>query len=315
LGYSIWWDPKIEPGKRFEQVILKALEESKAVVVIWTNTSIQSEWVYEEANYGRRKNILIPIYFDDCEAPLGFRGREGAKLMGATADDSEGEWEIFLKSLESLAGSPPSRASKIRPATGLIQFDLPSEQREFSTNSYDDRKIDRSGRGIDLRCDVAISLEEAFHGTEILVDVRHKGETKRLKCKIPRGIADGTRIRFAGEGGRGECNGDLYLFIAVAPHPVFERRENDLALKLPVDVATASLGGFVSVPTPDGEEDLVIHAGVQTGHKYTIPSKGMPILKQSERGDLLIEVFVETPVNLSEAGRNLMQKLKDELHK
>jgi len=126
---------------------------------------------------------------------------------------------------------------------------------------------------------------------------------KKLDISIPAGVDDGTRIRISGEGGAGTGSapsGDLYIFIDIKPHSIFERNEADLYCKIPISMVTAALGGKIDVPTIDGTKVRVtIPEGTQTGRKIRLKEKGMPILRSSRFGDLYIELFVETPVNLS----------------
>jgi hypothetical protein len=321
LGYDVWWDEQIGPGERFEQVILKALETTKAVVVVWTDASIASEWVYEEAEYGKRKNILIPIFLDECQPPLGFRVREGARLL---AKNAEKEWENFLKSLESLAGPPPYHAQGLHRATGISRFEMPELQRTYTVEvpaASEWKKPFHSPsanppRGTDIRCDVAISLEEAFHGTRIVVQLSLPSGEKSIECNIPRGVTGETKIRISGQGGAPPKDGkpgDLYLFISIAPHPIFEREGDNLNARISVPVTTAMIGGHVQAPSPDGEVIVPIPKGTQTGRCFVVRSKGMPRLRAEGRGDLTVEAFVETPTNLSSKAEELVKRLAKEL--
>jgi molecular chaperone DnaJ len=160
-------------------------------------------------------------------------------------------------------------------------------------------------------------LEEAYHGTEIEVEINYQTGNRTLLCKIPKGIEDGTRIRIRSEGGHAaDANGergDLYLFVSIPGHPVFERDGADLFCRVSVDVVTATLGGTVAVPSPDGEIDLVIPEGTQTGRRFVLHGRGMPWLREAKRGDLTAELLVETPTNLSRAGRELMRRLSREI--
>ncbi|MEM6602672.1 MAG: molecular chaperone DnaJ [Pseudomonadota bacterium] len=126
---------------------------------------------------------------------------------------------------------------------------------------------------------------------------------KTLDVNIPAGVDDGTRIRLSGEGGagaRGGPQGDLYIFIDIKDHPIFERAEADLQCRVPVSMVTAALGGKIDVPTIDGgKARITLPEGTQTGKQFRLRDKGMPYLRSTRRGDLYIEIFVETPVNLS----------------
>jgi molecular chaperone DnaJ len=133
---------------------------------------------------------------------------------------------------------------------------------------------------------------------------------KTLSVKIPAGVEDGTRIRLSGEGdsgARGGPPGDLYLFLSVAPHAIFERDGTELYCRAPVPMATAALGGEIEIPTIDGGRQKVqIPEGAQTGQRLRLRSYGMTSLRGGQRGDLHVELFVETPVNLTAKQKKLL---------
>lgn len=135
---------------------------------------------------------------------------------------------------------------------------------------------------------------------------------RTLSVKIPTGVEDGTRIRLAGEGdagARGGPNGDLYLFLSVKPHSLFERDGADLYCRAPAPMTKAALGGDMEIPTIDGDRARVtIPPGAQTGRRFRIKGKGMTQLRSRDRGDLHVELVVETPVNLSAKQRKLLEE-------
>ncbi len=139
---------------------------------------------------------------------------------------------------------------------------------------------------------------------------------RTLSVKIPAGIEDGTRIRLGGEGDqglRGGPPGDLYLFLSVKPHNLFERDGPDLYCRAHVPMCTAALGGDVEIPTIDGEcARVTIPEGAQTGRRFRLKGKGMSQLRGRERGDLNIEIVVETPVNLTARQRQLLEEFAAE---
>ncbi len=133
---------------------------------------------------------------------------------------------------------------------------------------------------------------------------------RSLSVNIPAGVETGTRIRLAGEGEaglRGGPSGDLYIFIDVADHALFERDGNALYCRVPVSMASAALGGEIEVPTIDGGKSRVkIPAGSQSGKQMRLKAKGMPALRGGASGDLFLELAVETPVNLSPRQKELI---------
>jgi len=235
-------------------------------------------------------------------------------------------------------------------------------------------------RGADLRYDMEVTLEEAYHGkaTEITVDVsaqcdnchgsgakpgthastcRHcnghgkvraqqgffvveracpvcqgSGEiiadpcpdcrgdgriekTKTLSVNVPPGVDEGTRIRLSGEGEagpRGAPPGDLYIFLHVARHPIFEREGTTLFARAPISFTTAALGGTLSIPGLDGtRHDIKIPAGIQSGKQLRQRGAGMPVLQGRGQGDLVIQIEVETPTKLSTRQRELLELFRE----
>ncbi|MGK6317971.1 molecular chaperone DnaJ [Sphingomonas sp. DT-204] len=235
-------------------------------------------------------------------------------------------------------------------------------------------------RGADLRYDMEITLEDAFHGkaTEITVDVsapcdhchgsgaspgtgsracslchgigkvraqqgpfvfertcpscdgagqvisdpcsRCRGEgriekTKTLAVNVPPGVDDGTRIRLAGEGEagpRGAPAGDLYIFLHVRQHPIFEREGTTLYARAPISFTTAALGGTIEIPGPDGVAHAIrIQPGTQWGREVRQRGAGMPVLQGRGRGDLVVRIEVETPTKLTARQRELLEAFRE----
>ncbi|BDI61132.1 molecular chaperone DnaJ [Qipengyuania nanhaisediminis] len=235
-------------------------------------------------------------------------------------------------------------------------------------------------RGADLRYDMQVSLDEAFHGksTEIEIEVSQGCETcdgtgakpgtgerlcnlchgqgsvrakqglfvverpcptcsgrgqvieepcrecrgegrvdqpQNLKIDIPPGVDTGTRIRLAGKGEagqRGAPAGDLYIFIHVKPHSLFEREGTTLATRVPISFTTAALGGTVDIPDLDGSTNTVeIPAGIQSGKQLRVRGAGMPVLQGRGRGDLVVEIKVETPTRLSRKQKDILTQFRD----
>jgi len=135
---------------------------------------------------------------------------------------------------------------------------------------------------------------------------------RSLSVNIPKGVETGTRIRLAGEGEaglRGGPSGDLYIFLEVREHAIFQRDGVNLYCRIPVSLATAALGGEVEVPTIDGGMSRVkVPAGSQTGKQMRLRAKGMPALRGAGQGDMLIELAVETPVNLTARQKEILRE-------
>jgi molecular chaperone DnaJ len=138
---------------------------------------------------------------------------------------------------------------------------------------------------------------------------------KSLSVNIPAGVETGTRIRLGGEGEagmRGGPAGDLYIFIEVEPHKIFERDASNLYCRVPVSMTTAAMGGDIEVPTIDGGRSRVkIPEGSQSGRQMRLRGKGMPALRGGPAGDMMIELAVETPVNLTARQKELLREFEE----
>jgi molecular chaperone DnaJ len=234
-------------------------------------------------------------------------------------------------------------------------------------------------RGSDLRYDLEVTLEDAFHGKEIELRVdstavcepcggsgakagtsarscnlcggrgqvrarqgffvleqtcpscRGAGEViadpcdkcrgegrvekqKSLQVRIPAGVDDGTRIRLSGEGeagARGGPPGDLYIFVHLARHPIFERDGTTLFARCPVSFTTAALGGMIEVPGLDRKRhEIKIPAGIQSGKQLRQRGAGMPVLNGRGHGDMVIQIEVETPTKLSAKQKELLEEFR-----
>ena len=142
---------------------------------------------------------------------------------------------------------------------------------------------------------------------------------RTLSVNIPAGVEDGTRIRLAGEGEagmRGGPSGDLYIFLSIKPHELFQRDGADVFCRVPISMITASLGGQIDVPTLDGTMTRVkVPEGTETAKQFRLKGKGMPVLRSKQQGDMYIQVDVETPKNLTKRQRELLEEFEKESHK
>jgi molecular chaperone DnaJ len=138
--------------------------------------------------------------------------------------------------------------------------------------------------------------------------------SRTLAVNIPPGVEDGTRIRLAGEGEagvRGGPSGDLYIFLSIAAHAFFQRDGADLHCRVPVSMVTAALGGEFELPTIDGSNSRVkIPPGTQSGRRFRLSTKGMPVLRSKQSGDMYVQVMVETPQNLTKRQRELLMEFE-----
>lgn len=134
----------------------------------------------------------------------------------------------------------------------------------------------------------------------------------RMEVKIPAGVQNGSRVRFAGKGDvgvQGAPSGDLYVVATVMPHPFFERKGDNIYCKIPVTVTEAALGAKIEVPTVDGRSLLRIPPGTQSGQKFRLREKGAPSLRAAKRGDQFVEVKVLVPKIADERSKELLREL------
>ncbi len=194
-------------------------------------------------------------------------------------------------------------------------------------------------RGQDIESTIEVKLEEVHHGSTRVIQLQTEepctacGGTgrvgnrvcticngaggkvipKRLEVKIPAGVRDGSRIRIAGEGVSGRAGGkkgDLYLVAKVLPHKLFERKGDDLYTEVSVPLATAILGGEVSLPTLNGNLSLKIPPETQNGRVFRMAGKGMPQLGNSKYGNMFAKVKVVLPTNLTGEEKKLFERLR-----
>ncbi|MFZ2089414.1 MAG: molecular chaperone DnaJ [Desulfobaccales bacterium] len=136
-------------------------------------------------------------------------------------------------------------------------------------------------------------------------------EERQMQVRIPAGVDKGTRLRLRGEGEAGRFGGptgDLYLEIEVAPHPFLRRKGRDLLFRTELSFVEAALGWEITVPTLNGDSSLRIPAGTQTGEVFSLMGEGLPDLKSGKRGDILVEIALTTPTNLTPHQEGLLKE-------
>jgi molecular chaperone DnaJ len=136
-------------------------------------------------------------------------------------------------------------------------------------------------------------------------------DRKKLSVKIPPGVESGNRLKLVGEGGegtKGGPNGDLYVLLAVKEHPIFSRDGYDVVCEIPISFAQAALGCEIEVPSLDGKLPLKIPEGTQSGRRFRMRAKGIYIRQSHSRGDQLVVVRVETPINLNRQQKELLEE-------
>ena len=187
---------------------------------------------------------------------------------------------------------------------------------EESTGARGGRARPRARKGQDVEHPFELDLEDAIRGSVQRLQLRHDGHARTVEVRIPAGVTDGSRVRVAGEGGRGSGSapsGDLYLRVQLKPHPVFDVKGRDVYTRARVPVPIAVLGGEVDVTTPEAKTlRLKIPAGTQSGQKFRLRGHGLPqVGKSDERGDLYANVEVDIPKTLSDEERKHYEALRD----
>jgi len=166
-------------------------------------------------------------------------------------------------------------------------------------------------RGRDYEVTVHLRLEDAARGTEVTLEL---GPGHTVQARIPKGATDGQKLRLRGKGGagrKGAAAGDLYLNIALQPHPLFKVNDHDLYLDVPVAPWEAALGARIEIPTLEGRVSLRIPAGSKAGQRLRLGGKGLP-RPAGGAGDLYAVLSVAVPSVLSERERKLFEALRDE---
>ncbi|MGH7396000.1 MAG: DnaJ C-terminal domain-containing protein [Candidatus Rokuibacteriota bacterium] len=262
--------------------------------------------------------------------PSPFEGRPfGGRNVRFTQEGDAGGFSDFFRTIFGDLGG--FRRGEAGPGARATEFDFSDVSGGFGT----------IGRGTDVEAAIELTLEEAFQGARKTISLeldepcpqcggsgnvnrrpcpRCRGggwtkATRNLDVKIPAGVDTGSRVRMASEGAGGgssgrEARGDLYLRVAVAPHPRFERKGDDLHADLPVPVTVAALGGEVSVPTLKGQVSMKIPAETSSGKTFRLRGYGMPHLKGGGAGDQFVRVQITMPTGLSPREHELFQELK-----
>jgi DnaJ-class molecular chaperone len=168
--------------------------------------------------------------------------------------------------------------------------------------------------GQDVETPVELTLEEVLRGTTRMLQIGDGPRSRKVEVKIPPGVRDGSRVRVAGEGGqgaRGGPKGDLFLRVKTIPHPLFERKGEDLQVPVTVPLTTAVLGGEVSVPTLDGPIGIKVPPGSRPGRVFRLRNHGLPRLEAGGgRGDVLATLGVDLPAQVGDRERELFEELR-----
>jgi DnaJ-class molecular chaperone len=174
-------------------------------------------------------------------------------------------------------------------------------------------RASRSQKGRDIESEAELTLEEAYHGAMRRISITLGGHARSIDVRIPPGVKDGSRVRAAGEGetgSNGGASGDLFLRVRIKPHPVFERKGDDLYTKVALPVTTAVLGGEAQVPTITGSVRLKVPETTQPGQIFRLKGHGMPLVgKPDAKGDLYATADIQLPRSLTKDQRQVWEQI------
>ncbi len=172
----------------------------------------------------------------------------------------------------------------------------------------------RAAKGRDIESEAELTLEEAYHGAMRRISITLGGHARSVDVRIPAGVKDGSRVRASGEGEAGSggaASGDLFLRVSIKPHPMFERKGDDLYVKVAMPVTTAVLGGEAQVPTVTGSVRLKVPETTQPGQIFRLKGHGMPVVgKPDVKGDLYATADVQLPRSLTADQRRMWEQIR-----
>ena len=197
----------------------------------------------------------------------------------------------------------------------------PKPQPRSQTNKQSTASTPPYHKSLDLKFHLKLTLEEAAKGGQKTISYMKKkfgrDELTELSVRIPKGVAEGHKLRVAGEGdhGPGQSPADLYVIIEYLPHPLFKRREDNVLLEMPVGFVDAMLGAKIEIPTLQGKAELQIPAGASSGQILRLNGLGFWSSEKSQNGDMLIKIHIDIPQQLSAEEKKLLEELRRASHK
>jgi DnaJ-class molecular chaperone len=290
--------PDLNPGDKTAEAKFKAINEANEVL-----SDPVKRKKYDELGANWRA-------YEQGGAPPGggpdFRGQGGQRRTRTVTPE---EMRDMFGGAGGMGGDDPF-SDFFHTFFGGGGFGATSDHRQAGRST-------RTYRGRDIEQPLDLTLEEAFLGTTRRLQSELSGKPRTVEVRIPAGIRENSRIKVAGEGerapnGEGQA-GDLFLVARIAPHPRFERRGNDLYVRVPVPVTTAVLGGEVTVPTLSGSVlRLRVPEMTGGGRVFRMKGHGMPVARKTdERGDLYATVDLTLPASLSDEERKHYEALRD----
>jgi DnaJ-class molecular chaperone len=240
-------------------------------------------------------------------------GRHGQNPFEQRGGNSFEYRTVSPDDLEDLFGNSAPFSDFFETFFGGSERGSGGTRTRFSTGTRGSTRIP-ARRGEDVEGETEISLEEAFNGTTRTVELNLGGRIRRVEVRIPAGIAEGARVRAAGQGSQGSggaAAGDLYVRVRIHPHPTFTREGANLTVKVPVPLHIALVGGAVPVPTLRGTTvELTVPEGTQNGARLRLRGLGMPHVRGHAAGDLIATADVRLPVPVPEDLRAWAERVK-----
>ena len=240
-------------------------------------------------------------------------GRHGRNPFEQSGGNSFEYRTVSPDELEDLFGNSAPFSDFFETFFGGSQRGSGGTRTRFSTGTRGSTRAP-ARRGEDIEGETEISLEEAFAGTTRTVELSLGGRTRRVEVRIPPGIADGARVRAAGQGSQGSggaAAGDLFVRVRIRPHPTFTREGTNLTVKVPVPLHLALVGGAVPVPTLRGATvELTVPEATQNGARLRLRGLGMPHVRGHGDGDLIATVDVRLPVPVPDELRAWAERTK-----
>ena len=269
---------------------------------------------FENFDFSTSFSDIFEDFFSDFGGNTGGRRRRSSNLRG-----SDLRYDVSINLEDAYTGKKEniSFSSSEKCGTCKGQGSAPGSSPEPCSTCGGHGKV-RSNQGfftIQQTCpQCAGSGEEIKNPCKSCGGSGKKQTNKKLSVTIPKGVDDGTRIRLSGKGEagvKGGGNGDLYLFININSHEIFKRSEENLFYEFPISITDATLGTSLEVPTIDGGKAKVkIPSGTQSGKRFRLKGKGMPLMRGSAYGDLYIQITTEVPISLTSEQKQLLEKFR-----
>lgn len=281
------YHPDVNPGDPNAENKFKEIQQAYSVLSDTKQREIYDQVGHEAFTRGATSAPAGDVNFSDWRDTFGGRGGPGSSYTYTVGGDSSDVSELFQQLFNQGFGGARSWqgapfASTTRPRVRQ--------------------------KGSDRRLAVSITFDEAYNGKELTIDIGH-GE--KLKVRIPAGIDSGGKVRLSGKGEPGINDGppgDLLLIITVQDHSWFERRGDNVYLKVPLTFAEAALSATIEIPTMAGKVQMKIPAGTQSGQEFRLRNKGFPKMNSQNRGDQIVHVEIVVPRQIDMRSRELLRE-------